>query len=88
MTSMTYLDGGRVIAFHHRDPAERIDEALRDFCNTHKVPDRQMRDAIQRAISHREKHSTGAAIEFGKDLVRLWLASNSPEPPHTPSRAA
>lgn len=89
MTSMTYLDGGSVIAFHHRDPAERIEEALCDFCRTHKVPDRQTRDAIQRAISHRESgRSTGAAIEFGKDLVRLWLTTNRPEPPHTPSRAA
>jgi hypothetical protein len=82
MTSMTYMDGGSVIAFHHRDPAERIDEALRDFCATHKVPDRQMHDAIKFAMSHRESgRSTGAAIEFGKNHVRLWLAMNRPQPP-------
>jgi len=65
----------------YRNPAEKIARAMIDFCNKHGIPGKQTDDAVNMALAHMERgHSEAAALEFGKDHVRLWLAMNEDGP--------
>lgn len=82
MTTLTFLDAPSNVTFFYRDPAEKIDAAMCEFCSRHRIPGRVTADAINLAQAHREKgKSVGVAIEHGKTHVRLWLAMNQPTGP-------
>lgn len=74
MTSLTYLDAPNNVIFFYRNPAQKIEHAIRDFCTMHRIPLRHVDDAVALAIDHRNRgKSVAAAIEHGKDHVYLWM---------------
>jgi hypothetical protein len=74
MTTLSYLDLPSNVVLFFGDPTRKVDDAMCEFCSRHGIPASVTADAINLAQAHRERgNTTGAAIEFGKNHVRLWL---------------